>query len=754
MNVIDALVVTLGLDDAEFQAKLEKSFKSLSNFANKEATIEKKRDRDGGDQKRKASETERKQHLERERQVKAATEGYKKLSGAIVGMVSALGAMAGMVGVKSFIAGSINGLVGVGRASKNLRMSASDVAAWGKTIEAVGGKSEDMIATMRAMDVELANAAEGFNVDGAFFTFLNNQGIQWKNAAGGVRTMGELLPEIADAFNKFRPEQQAIIAQQNGWNDDFVALLRKGSVEIKRIQAEKHAQTKIDEASIKRAEQLQEAWAGIRSRLQAVGMTIFEKLLPHIEKAVGYLEQFSGWVNSNSDRIAMFFSGVGDILSGVVDFLRDMHEQTGGWSTKILAAAAAFMTFKGVLGSILSMTGLPMLFKLLGGGTAGGLGLAALGKLGAVGAAGAAGWGIGSLINKHFVEGTSFGDWIGRAGARVMGNLGNREAQEAANAEAKAKGWVLPYPELEAIQKTGKEQASTATSQLEEAKKGNKAATQASSEQNNWLKKIAGGISKMNAAFEAGYAGQPMPSGAGLAAGVAHSAGTLTGVVVNSALGLIMKKAEGDYGVVNTGKRHGYKAARVNLEGMTVAQVMAAQARGDFNAAGRYQIIGSTLRDAVKTLGLSGNEMFDKTMQDRIFVEYLLKHKRKAVWNYIHGKSDNLNAAMLAMSQEWASFAAPAGAKTHRGLISDGNMSFYAGNGVDKASVGAAQSAAMLQQLRAQVAASRQSGGHSEVQINGGIHISTAATDANGIAQEIRPAVNRNLAGVTALGMS
>ena len=295
----------------------------------------------------------------------------------------------------------------------------------------------------------------------------------------------------------------------------------------------------------------------------------------------------------------------------------------------------------------------------------------------------------------------------------------------------------------EAIQKTGQAQASTATSQLEEVKKGNKATTQAASEQNNWLKKIEGGISKMNAAFEAGYAGQPMPSGAGLAAGVAHSAGTLTGVVVNSALGLIMKKAEGDYGVVNTGKRHGYKAARVNLEGMTVAQVMAAQARGDFNAAGRYQIIGSTLRDAVKTLGLSGNEMFDKTMQDRIFVEYLLKHKRKAVWKYINGKSDDLQGAMIAMAQEWASFADPRTGK-----------SYYHGDGVNKASVGAAQSAALLQQLRAQVAASLQSGGHSEVQINGGIHINTAATDANGIAQEIRPAVNRNLAGVTALGMS
>ena len=245
----------------------------------------------------------------------------------------------------------------------------------------------------------------------------------------------------------------------------------------------------------------------------------------------------------------------------------------------------------------------------------------------------------------------------------------------------------------------------------------------------------------MSAAFEAGYNGMSQPADGGIAGGVAYSAGSVTGAIVNSAFGQIMKKAEGDYGVVNTGKRHGYKAARVNLEGMTVAQVMAAQARGDFNAAGRYQIIGSTMRDAAKTLGLSGNEMFDKSMQDRIFVEYLLKHKRKAAWNYINGKSDDLHGAMLAVSQEWASFADPRTGK-----------SYYSGDGVNKASVSVSQSAEMLRQLRAQVTGN--SGNRSEVQINGGITIHTAATDANGIAQEIRPAVNRSMAGVTALGMS
>lgn len=738
--MIEALVVTLGLDDAQFQAKLEKSLKSLTNFSKKEEAVERKRSKDDGEQKRKAAEIERKQHLERERQIKAAAEGYKKVSSAIVGMV---GAMAAMAGVKSLVTGSINGLVSVGRASKDLRMSARDVAAWGKTIEVVGGKSEEMIAAMRGMNLAVANAAEGFNVDNPFITFLNNQGIQWKKADGSLRTMGEMLPEIADAFNKFRSEQQAILAQQNGWSDDFVALLRKGSAEIRRIQQEKLAQTAVDEESIRRAEKLQEAWSGIKSRLEKVGMAIFERLLPYLEKAVGYLERFSGWVDANSGRIGSFFSSVSDILSGVVEFLKDAHQQTGGWSTKILAAAAAFMAFKGVLGSILSMTGLPMLLKLLGGGAGGGLGLAALGKLGLVGAAGAAGWGIGSLINKHLVEGTDAGNFIGRTGARVWAALGNTNARESLNAEARANGQALPYPELERIEKTGKTQATIASAQLEEAQKGNKAAVQASNEQTSTLKKIESGITKMSAAFEAGYNGNPQPADGGVAGDVAYGVGSLTGTIVNSALGQIMKKAEGDYGVVNTGKRGGYRAARVNLESMTVSQVMAAQARGDFNAAGRYQIIGSTMRDAAKTLGLSGNEMFNKAMQDRIFVEYLLKHKRKAIWNYINGKSDDLRGAQLAMSQEWASFADPRTGK-----------SYYAGDGVNKASVGAAQSAAMLQQLRAQLTARNSGENRSEVQINGGITINTAATDANGIAQEIRPAVNRSLAGVTALGMA
>lgn len=172
---------------------------------------------------------------------------------------------------------------------------------------------------------------------------------------------------------------------------------------------------------------------------------------------------------------------------------------------------------------------------------------------------------------------------------------------------------------------------------------------------------------------------------------------------VNSSFGQIMKRVEGDYNVANFKKAGGrFGVKRFDPNNMTVGQVMAAQERGEMFATGRYQIIPETLKGAVSAMGLKGNEKYDQALQDRIFVEYLLNNKRKDIGNYINGRSNDLRGAVLAASQEWASFAAPAGAKTRRGFVSDGSMSFYHGNGVDRASVGAAQSATMLQQLRAQ----------------------------------------------------
>lgn len=160
--------------------------------------------------------------------------------------------------------------------------------------------------------------------------------------------------------------------------------------------------------------------------------------------------------------------------------------------------------------------------------------------------------------------------------------------------------------------------------------------------------------------------------------------------LADTAFGALISKGEGDYNSINLGAKGGYKSSTTDLSNMTIAQVMAAQRSGKFNAAGRYQLIGSTLSDAVKSLDLNGNQMFDKNTQDRIFSEYLVNNKRRAIGDYLSGKSDNLKAAVKAASMEWASVADPDTGKSH-----------YAGVGNNKATISWRQMAEALQETRA-----------------------------------------------------
>ena len=113
---------------------------------------------------------------------------------------------------------------------------------------------------------------------------------------------------------------------------------------------------------------------------------------------------------------------------------------------------------------------------------------------------------------------------------------------------------------------------------------------------------------------------------------------------------------------------------KANLTGMTIKGVLDYQnemnksGKYPSSAVGKYQIIRGTLESAVDYFkkkpdsGITLNTNFDETTQDKIYREYLISGKRKAVEDYVTGKKtgpDALIAAQLDMAQEFASFSVP-----------------------------------------------------------------------------------------------
>ena len=159
---------------------------------------------------------------------------------------------------------------------------------------------------------------------------------------------------------------------------------------------------------------------------------------------------------------------------------------------------------------------------------------------------------------------------------------------------------------------------------------------------------------------------------------------------------------EGNYNSYNKGKA-GDSRDPLPISSYTLGEIMRRQASTEADklfAVGRYQIIPSTMIEAMKALKLPLDTKFTPEVQDMIFRSFLLKKKRPQVYDYVTGKNDNLEGAQLAVSQEFASVGIP---RNVAGKTKD--SSYYGDVGNNKASISSDKVGVLLQEQRQRYAA-------------------------------------------------
>ena len=76
----------------------------------------------------------------------------------------------------------------------------------------------------------------------------------------------------------------------------------------------------------------------------------------------------------------------------------------------------------------------------------------------------------------------------------------------------------------------------------------------------------------------------------------------------------------------------------------------------EFFAVGAYQIIPLTMAGAINSMGLTGDEVFNQELQDRIAIEYLAGSKRSKLQAWLRGEQNVTRAeAHEELAKEWAS---------------------------------------------------------------------------------------------------
>lgn len=137
---------------------------------------------------------------------------------------------------------------------------------------------------------------------------------------------------------------------------------------------------------------------------------------------------------------------------------------------------------------------------------------------------------------------------------------------------------------------------------------------------------------------------------------------------------------------------------------MTLDRVMAEQRnwtkRFGSSACGRYQFMRDTLRGLKSELKLSGSELLDSAMQDRLGLVLL---RRRGLDAFLAGKL-SATAFGFKLAQEWASFPVLAPVQGAHRKVARG-QSYYAGDGLNKSLLKPATVEAVLAAARAAPAA-------------------------------------------------
>lgn len=284
-TVIDALVVTLGLDAKGVQK------------GGKEASTAFGKVTQGANQMGKGVSAG----------VEAAADGFRGLQRNALAFFAVL--TAGKT-LKAFIADTTSSNVAAGNLARNLGTSVQSLTTWQKAAQSMGGTAEDVSSSMGSL-VSQFQTIEGRRNLGIIFGQLH---VNLNDANGQLRSMNELIPDLAASAQQLGPQIFSALGGQAGFSQGFMDMLEQGPEKMRALyqSLQKYAPTERD---TKASAQLLEDWTKLTAQSEAFGRSIMTDLTPEVHDLMrfisGLIDDNQAWLRQDIDK---YMKKIGDAI--------------------------------------------------------------------------------------------------------------------------------------------------------------------------------------------------------------------------------------------------------------------------------------------------------------------------------------------------------------------------------------------------------------------------------------------------------
>jgi len=317
-TVIDSLIVTLGLDNKDFQQGMKDTEKGLSDTRKNTDRVGKQIAASGKD----------------------AAEFFGQMQRSAIKFFAVLTAGKGLI---NFTRDVVSTGANLYRLSQNLDISADTLHRWGRAADLNGGSMEGFLGTLQNLGSQVTEIF--MKGDSAITPYLRQLGVSVTDAAGKAKPLTDILADIADATEKAFPDrnQRYSYLKQMGFDEGTLNLLVKGGKELRNVIA---AQQEYSDKDNKAAFEAEQTWIKAQQRLEKLTRDLVIKILPSLERLI--------------ETFVKFVEVIIPPLSKAVEIFAELDEKTDGWSTALLLALATLRLIGGsaVIGGLASLSGI------------------------------------------------------------------------------------------------------------------------------------------------------------------------------------------------------------------------------------------------------------------------------------------------------------------------------------------------------------------------------------------------------------
>ena len=359
-NVIDALVVTLGLDTAKFKKGAKETDEALDKTSKNTTKVSKDMEAWG----------------------KNAAASMSKLRNEVLGLLAVFTAG---VGIKNFVENTILSTASLGRMSANLNMSAKDLAMWQLANKNAGGTAEGMTAQLREAASEVERFKMGQSSDQAqWFYRLGGDPSALKDGNTYLLARAKI---ISDIF-KTNPTRAQFVAAQMGISEDTFNLIKQGPAAIERLR---QAQARLADEQAKASvpmEALRKKLDTLKNNFEAVGVKILTSLMPQFDR-------FANWVSEHQNDIERWANQAVEAIKAFVKWADAAAQSVGGW--KVVLGGLIALKIMSIVSPLVSLGAALVNIGIALGTIGGATGIAALGVIAKL----AAKMGVGAALLFH-----------------------------------------------------------------------------------------------------------------------------------------------------------------------------------------------------------------------------------------------------------------------------------------------------------------------------------------------------------------